>query len=507
MSTSSRPGASATGQHPADLGPIAASVLVFGASAAVLIVELVALRLLAPYLGLTLETTTLVIGVALTAIAIGAWWGGRAADAFPPRRALGPLLAVSGVAVAATPVLVRTAGSAADRSLVLATGILAIFVPGALLSAVTPMVTKLRLSTLAETGTVVGRLSGIATAGAIAGTVLTGFVLVSWVPVSGILVSLGLGLVLASAVVEARVRGWRTASAPAVMVLLGALGAAVAPGGCDQETRYHCAVVTPDPGRDGGRTLVLDGLRHSYIDLGDPRHLDFDYLRAVAAATDVAFGPGEPITAFHLGGGALTLPRFLDEVRPGTTSVVSEIDPGVVELSMDLLGRSAEDLEADGLEIRVEDGRLGLRRLATNSQDLVMGDAFGGVSVPWHLTTREAVADIRRVLNARGVYAVNLIDHGRLAFARSAVATIAETFEHTSIAAAPETLAGEGGGNVVVIATGRSLPATSWRARIAGRHSDWEVISGAALEAWSAQGQVLTDAHAPVDQLLTPYGR
>ncbi|HJV14373.1 MAG TPA: fused MFS/spermidine synthase, partial [Propionibacteriaceae bacterium] len=94
-----------------ELGRYAAAALVFGTSASVLVVEIVALRLLAPYLGLTLETSTLVIGVALAAIAMGCWLGGRVADMVPPRRALGPLLAVSGVAVAATPFAVRAAGA------------------------------------------------------------------------------------------------------------------------------------------------------------------------------------------------------------------------------------------------------------------------------------------------------------------------------------------------------------------------------------------------------------
>ena len=75
---------------PAMSGPVAAA-LVFGSSAAVLVVEIVALRLLAPYLGLTLETSTLVIGLALTAIAAGAWLGGRWADGHDPRSRLGLL--------------------------------------------------------------------------------------------------------------------------------------------------------------------------------------------------------------------------------------------------------------------------------------------------------------------------------------------------------------------------------------------------------------------------------
>ena len=95
---------------------------------------------------------------------------------------------------------------------------LALIVPGTLLAAVTPMVTKLRLTSLAETGTVVGQLSALGTAGAIVGTVVTGFVLISRVPVSGILVGLGVALVLAAAVVEWRFRGWRAAVVPALLV-------------------------------------------------------------------------------------------------------------------------------------------------------------------------------------------------------------------------------------------------------------------------------------------------
>jgi len=474
---------------------------VFGASASVLIVELVALRLLAPYLGLTLETNTMVIGVALAGIAIGAWFGGRAADVVAPRRVLGPLLAVSGIAVAATPVLVRTAGSVGDPNLVFTVAALSIFVPGALLSAVTPMVVKLRLSSLTETGTVVGRLSGISTAGAIFGTVLTGLILVALVPVTAILVSLGILLVLASAALEVAIRGWRSAAVPGALVLLGGVGATVAPGGCDAETQYHCAVVRDDPARDSGRTLVLDGVRHSYVDVDDPTHLEFKYVQAIASITDVAFPAGAPVEAYHVGGGGLTLPRYLDAVRPGTTSVVSELDPGVIEVDRQLLGLTTDE----DIEVRVEDGRLGLRRLDPASRDLVVGDAFSGVSVPWHLTTREATADIRRALDTTGVYAANLIDHGSQAFARSAVATIADTFDQVALASDPETLEGVDGGNLVVVASDGPLPAEAWRARMAERGSNWDVLSGAALRAWIVDGRVLTDAHAPVEQLLTPY--
>ena len=130
---------------------------------------------------------------------MGSWAGGRAADLMPPRRLLGPLLAVSGVAVAATPFAVRAAGAIDEGVLLMLVSTFAIMVPGTTLAAVTPMVTKLRLTSLNETGTVVGRLSAIGTTGAIVGTVVTGFILISRLPVSGIMVGLGAVLVGAAA--------------------------------------------------------------------------------------------------------------------------------------------------------------------------------------------------------------------------------------------------------------------------------------------------------------------
>ncbi|MGL4175963.1 MAG: fused MFS/spermidine synthase, partial [Dermatophilaceae bacterium] len=159
-STTASPSTADGSTHaPAAMGPVLAGALVFGTSAAVLVVELVSLRLLAPYLGLTLETSTLVIGIALAAIAAGAWSGGRAADTPAARRLIGPLLVASGVAVSLMPFVVRGSGELAGPG-VLLVGALAIFVPGATLSAISPIVAKLRLTDLAETGGVVGGLSG-----------------------------------------------------------------------------------------------------------------------------------------------------------------------------------------------------------------------------------------------------------------------------------------------------------------------------------------------------------
>jgi spermidine synthase len=497
---------SGTGKTPTDgspeLGAKAAAALVFGSSAAVLVVEIVALRLLAPHYGLTLETSTFVIGIALAAIAAGSWAGGRVADLVPPRRLLGPLLGISGVAAAATPFLVRGAAATGDAGLLLLAAVLTILVPGALLSAVTPVTIKLRLTSLHETGTVVGRLSGIGTVGAIAGTVITGFVLISHVPVSGILVGLGIALVVTSVLVQVHSRRGRRDLLAAAVVGLAGIGAVAAPGGCDLETTYHCLAVETDPTRDTGRILVLDGVHHSYVDLEDPTYLDFEYVQTMASVIDTAFPPGEPVKAYHLGGGGLTLPRYLDEVRPGTRSRVSEIDAGVVQVDTERLG---QDL-GDGIDVRVEDGRLALEDLKAASSDLVVGDAFGGVSVPWHLTTVEAVGGIRRALDDDGVYVANLIDHGSLAFARAAVATTAEVFDHVVLLSDPDVLAGEDGGNLVMVASSSPVDIAAVAERMDDRGTGWDHLTGATLRTWVGDAAVLTDDYAPVDQLLTPYG-
>ncbi|MAS53393.1 MAG: spermidine synthase [Pimelobacter sp.] len=485
------------------LGSRTAAALVFGSSAAVLVVEIVALRLLAPHYGLTLETSTLVIGVALTAIAVGSWAGGHAADLVPARRLIGPLLGISGVAVASTPFLVRGAAATGEAGLLLLAATLTLLVPGALLSAVTPVATKLRLTSLRETGTVVGRLSAIGTVGAIAGTVVTGFVLISRVSVTGILVGLGIALVLASVLVQALGGGGRRGGmrAAGVVVLAGA-ASVVVPGGCDVETNYHCLAVQVDPKRDTGRILLLDGVRHSYVDLEDPTYLDFTYSQAMASVIETAFAPSEPVTAYHLGGGGLTIPRYLDEVRPGSSSLVSEIDAGVVQVDTERLGL---DL-GDGIDVRVGDGRLMLDDLETAKFDIVVGDAFGGVSVPWHLTTIEAVRAIRRVLNADGIYLMNIIDHGRLAFVRAAIATAATEFDHVTLLAAPAALAGEDGGNFVLVASAAPVDSETLTERLTARGTGWDHLTGAELRAWIGDAPVLTDDFAPVDQLLTPYG-
>ena len=490
--------------------PVAAAVT-FLCSGAVLVLEIVGLRLIAPYVGVTLQTSTAIIGFALAAIALGAWTGGATADRTDPRRLLAPLMVAGGALVVAVLPLVRFTGSlltGADAGGVLLLAAVAVVVPAALLSAVPPMVVKLQLASLDETGAVVGRLSGIGTLGGIAATFVTGFLLIAILPSSVILVGTGAVTVVAGIVVGVLLRRRTAGSAgrvPVGLLVLAVAGAglaAVAPTPCEEETAYHCARVVADPARDSGRVLMLDTLRHSYVDLADPTHLEFEYVRAIAAVTAAIAPAGAPLSALHVGGGGLTIPRYLDEVRPGTESLVVEVDPGVVAIDRDQLALRT----SERLRVRVADGRVALAEEAPGRRSLVVGDAFGGLSVPWQLTTREALELVDAALADDGVYAVNLIDHPPLAFVRAELATMRDVWPHVLLLARAPVLAGEDGGNLVAVASRSPLPAEAIEAALRDRDLAWHLAQGAELEAFVGDAQVLTDDYAPVDQLLTPYG-
>jgi len=489
-------------------GWVAASIT-FLASGSVLVLEVVGLRLIAPYVGITLQTNTAIIGFALAAIAIGAWSGGAVADRTDPRRLLAPLLVAGGALVVAVLPLVRFAGAlltGAQAGNVLLLAAVAVVVPAALLSAVPPMVVALQLGSLAETGSVVGRLSGIGTLGGIVATFATGFVLVALLPSSVILVGTGIVVVLAGLVLAVLLRRRAPGVAGRLPVGLLVLAvatpvlAALAPTPCEQETAYHCARVEADGA--SGRVLVLDTLRHSYVDLADPRHLEFAYVQAIASVTDAMAPAGQPLSALHLGGGGLTLPRYLADVRPGTVSRVLEVDPGVVEIDEEQLGLQP----SAQLQVRVGDARVGLQTEPPGERDLVVGDAFGGVSVPWQLTTAEALQLVDDALADDGVYAVNLIDNPPLGFVRAELATMRATFGHVLLLARAPVLAGDDGGNVVAVASQRELPVAEIADALAARGLAWQVADGAELTAFIGDAAVLTDDHAPVDQLLNPYG-
>ncbi|MCA1702258.1 MAG: fused MFS/spermidine synthase [Actinobacteria bacterium] len=484
------------------MAPLLAGGLVFFTSAGVLVLEILAVRLLAPYVGVTLETYTAIIGTVLSGIAAGTWVGGYVADRVEPRKMLGPLLMAGGALSLASVPLVRLIGGSLSNGVgtsVVTVAFLAFFAPAAVLSAVSPTIVKLQLRDLSVTGRVVGRLSALGTAGAITGTYTAGFLLIDIAPTTTTILVLG-GLFVATGTAL-----WiwlSNASIPvmasvAMFALLSTGVSATSSPLCDTETVYHCVRIVHDGQRPGGRTLVLDTLRHSYVDLHDPTHLEFGYAKVFADVVDVVAPPG-PIDVVHVGGGGFTLPRYLSAVRPGSTNVVLEIDPGLIEVAQDRLGlRPGSDIE-----VRTGDARLLVDALPMASHDVVLGDAFGGVAVPWHLTTAEFSEAVGDTLRSGGVYVLNVIDRPPLRFARAEVATLLRVFDHVAVIAPPALIQAKQGGNFVLVATNDPIDAERITASIHARQGDEQVVAGEAARAFARSAPVLTDNFAPVDQWL-----
>jgi spermidine synthase len=477
------------------LSQFLARTLVFLTSASVLVIEILAARLLAPYLGVSLEVFTGVIGVILAGISIGAWLGGRAADRVDPTRLPGPLMVAGGLTALASPLLVDWIGPSlsTDAGSIIIAAAVGFFAPAAILSAVPPVIVKIQLNSLDDTGSVVGSYSAIGTAGAILGTFATGFVLIAAFPTRPIIIVLGVSLTVGGLLLWATRSSWVIAAVSAAAVL--SVGLVVFDGPCQFETTYTCAIVTVDDDRPTGRTLILDRVRNSYVDLDDPTYLEFRYINLIADVI-ASEAPDGSLDTVSIGGGGFTMPGFIEYTRPGSTNTVLEIDSELVAI-----GRTELAL-TDDIDVVVDDARVSLREIPDESADVVIGDAYSGASVPWHLTTVEFTREIDRVMAPGSIYVMNVIDYGDLDFIRSEARTLREVFDEVALFAPDSYLTGAAGGNFILVASQDTIDIEGIEAEIAERGGSESGIDGLDLNEFIGDAMILTDDFAPVDQML-----
>ena len=126
----------------------------------------------------------------------------------------------------------------------------------------------------------------------------------------------------------------------------------------------------PDPRRPAGWTLLVDGVPQSYVDLADPTYLDFSYLTLIGVVLRRVAPAGVPVTALHLGGGGLSLPRLLAHLRPGSEQRVVERDPELAALVTRLLPVPA------GIELVIGDAREKLESEEPERYDVIVSDVF-----------------------------------------------------------------------------------------------------------------------------------
>jgi spermidine synthase len=530
---------------------IKANIVVFIASFCTLVIELVAGRIMAPYVGVSLYTWTSIIGVVLAGISIGAYVGGLIADRYPRASTLGWLLFLSGLGAFAISPLTALAGGAEFQTalmvrILLITAII-FFLPSCLLGMISPVVVKLTLKNLKKTGNVVGKIYAFSTLGSILGTFATGFFLISWLGTRSILLTVGAILIISAPIFGGFLTKVKTLVTFALILsfflLLPLAGlyayAAIAPGIIDipadpvnaLKTAYAYAFTPPFDKdayffkesnyytiklkkvmRDGKKpleTLILDHLIHSYTDLNDPGYLKYEYIRIYEEIVRWQERQRRSCNALFIGGGGYTFPRFIDAKYKHAAIDVVEIDPEIIRVSQQYL-----DVSKDShIRSYNEDARwFAMTCKEQGKYDFVFGDAFNDFSIPYHLTTKEFALQVKRLMKPDGLFLVNVIDsfqHG--AFMPSYIRTLEEVFGKGNVYLILLTgdYASIDINTFVIVASPQRLDMKAF-VRTIGKEEGEKMVSHVMPDDHLTQylkerySVILTDDYVPADNLIAP---
>ncbi|MGA0344509.1 MAG: fused MFS/spermidine synthase [Arenicellales bacterium] len=417
-------------------------ITIFLSSAVLLVIEITAGRLIAPYVGVSIYSWTSIIGVILAGLSLGNWLGGWWADHGGDEKATGLVLALAGIFCLFSllvlgliaPMLQSSQLDLVSSSFLYVLGMF--FLPSVLLGIPTPLLTTLALRLDERAGRIVGRMHALAALGSIIGTFLTGYVLIQYFGSRNIVTACAVVLFVLAAPFFSR-----TPKAPfAILVAFGIGLSAIVyarqgfSNPCDRESNYFCLRVVDASGEapfGEARALILDHLLHSMNHQSEPAMLISPYVQLmdelVLAHFDATALP--ELAYFFAGGGAYTQPRAVKALTPQARLVVAELDPEVTRLSERELYVSTE-----GMEIFHGDARTVLYRLSDARFDVVVTDAFHDIAVPYHLVTREFAQLVKARMNSNGLFVTNIVD----AFpdpkmVKSLTKTLQQEFDHVDI--------------------------------------------------------------------------
>ncbi len=484
---------------------LALPLIVTIASAASMALEIVAGRMIAPYVGMSLYTWTAVIAVVLAGLAVGHWLGGVLADRGAARAWLLRVLIAGAVTAFASQFLLRWLSApgleafAPVMAVLVLTGV-AFFLPSLFAGAVSPLATFLALEAAGPDaqGRVLGRMFALGAAGAIGGVLLGGLVLIPWLGSALSVAVIAAAYLLAAALMVA---GAMRAALLVLSALVGFSGVAFGASWsvCERESAYFC--IRTDTLAPGVRVLALDHLAHGINDRDDPLRLHSPYIALIDEVARRRFGEAGPRAAFFIGGGAYTLPRAWATRWPDSALTVAEIDPAVTAVAGDALW-----VDAAQFTVRHADARSALRGEA-GPFDVVVGDAFADVSIPPHLVTAEFYEEIAARLSPDGLYAMNVVDllrHPR--FVTSLAMTLRQEFDSVELwLDESEVSADEKRVTWIVLAAAQGSAVGVIEADdIGGRRWVRVDLDGMLRVVAASERMVLTDDHAPVARLLGP---
>lgn len=503
---------------------IRANLVVFIASFCTLVIELVAGRIMAPYVGVSLYTWTSIIGVVLAGISIGAYLGGWIADRYPTPATLGWLLLLSGMGALTIAPLTNLIGAAQfNTSLMLRILILTaaiFFVPACILGMISPVVVKLTLKDLDNTGNIVGKIYAFSTLGSILGTFATGFFLISLMGTRNILMTMGIILIASALVFGDFARRKKTVAIFAVLLasfLWAFHGCAFKPQ-LDQHTYYYkesdyytlkLQTIRSSQSNTPVEALIIDNLTHSYTDLSNPAHLEYSYLKMFDEFLVWRNIGDRPVRMLFVGGGGYTFPRYVEKQYPAAEMDVVEIDPEVTRIAHRYLGLPA----STRIRSFNEDARwFVMNQTQREVYDFIILDAFNDLSIPYHLTTKEFASLLKPLLKENGMVLANMIDDvqkGR--FLPSYIRTLEAVFGKGHVG----TVVPDSGGKPVGIATcivaaglGK-MDMDDFTGRVRAARGEKMVSSVpppemVSLDSDGHDAVILTDDYVPVDNLIAP---
>lgn len=513
---SSQDSAFPSGASPGSTSPKRASRLRFYLvvtvpAAALMAMEIVSSRLLAPHFGNSVYVWGSIIGVFLAVMSAGYWIGGRLADRHPHLQALAGVLLASSVCQAIVLVAGRrlvaalgdlTGGEPAG--VLLATAVL--FGPATVfLAMVSPYAVKIATADLGSLGGTAGHLYALSTAGSLVGTLGATFVLIPRLALEPILATI-LAATIFSAVLAIGPE-WRHLKLQMALAT-GLLVLAALPADLFRKPGIHVVAERLSPYQtltvkeySGVRTLYSDGILHSsiFVDTGRTELL----YPTVAPAAFLLKPDIESMAVLGMGGGGLGI--YMHSLKPSLMVDHVDVDQAVADLAVEFMGFEPGEHH----RLTVMDGRRFLNSQPERRWDLIFVDTYIGHSIPFHLTTREFYSEVRQHLNPGGILGVNSLRAIDSPLGLGLAKSISSSFQQLYFFKSP------GGGNTILLATNSKDRKDADELRAAARRLDPDFVAAEPTLSMSeiadmyipmelnlSQAEVLTDRYAPVNELL-----
>lgn len=391
-------------------------LVVFICGAAVMILEMVGSRMMAPYLGTSIIVWTSLIGIILGFLSLGYWLGGKLADIKPSYKIFSLVILLASLFVFLTIFIqgaVLSFIQTRSFNIYLGTVFSAVILfglPSVLMGVVSPYAARLKIKSLDHSGEAVGSLYALSTLGSIIGTFAAGFVLIPFLGTIKILYFLSLGLLLASLLAySGHLLKFKVAAAFLIFLLsfipFSQFGDKVM---ADIDTKYSRVLLEKEEDKDTGEPILklstdpFGDQSAMFLDPDKKEELVFDYLKFYRLADH--FVPN-PERSLIIGGAAYSYPRDHLNRHPDSRLDVVEIDSGMTKIARDHFDLQ----ESSNLNIHHRDARVFLNN-SEQKYDTIFMDAFSSsLSIPYQLTTREAVTKIHDQLKEDGVVLVNII--------------------------------------------------------------------------------------------------